>query len=81
MQYCGLAGRQRGPVGVIKTEGARSGQDGREARHIRVVGFIRSSIKRVVEGSFNKQLLQKNATCSKSAFCFCDTRVEQEAHV
>ena len=76
MQYCALTGRQRGPVGVTKTKGAQSGQDGREARHVGVVGFDRSSIKRVVQGSFNKQLSQQNATCSKSVFCFCDTRVE-----
>jgi len=52
MQYCALAGRQRGPVGVTKTKGAWSGQDGREAGHGCVAGFNRNSIKRVVEGSF-----------------------------
>jgi hypothetical protein len=54
MQYCALAGRQKGPVGVTKTKGVRSGQDGREARHVHVVGFDRRSVKRVMEGSFNK---------------------------
>jgi hypothetical protein len=54
MQYCALAGRQRGPVGVTKIKGWRSGQDDREARHVHVVGFERCSVKRVVEGSFNK---------------------------
>jgi hypothetical protein len=68
-------------MGVNKTKGARSGQDGTEARHVRAVGFERGSVKRVVEGNFNKQLSQQNATCSKSAFCFCDTRVEREACV
>jgi hypothetical protein len=54
MQYCALAGRQRGPVGVTKTKGVRSGQDGRETRHGCVAGFNGCSVKRVVEGSFNR---------------------------
>jgi len=52
MQYCALAGRQRGPVGVTKTKGAQSGQDGREARHGCVAGFNRSSVKEICGRKF-----------------------------
>jgi len=46
--------KKNGTSGCNQKKGVRFGQNGREARHIHVVGFNRSSVNRVVEGNFNK---------------------------